>query len=257
MMTAYNTMDAKIVGLKYGTDSTVKSMRVADDNNIPYGIPVFGYVGNDNDAFRYHNNSGIITFDADFEASNSIVITVDGTAVTAVVYATSHDATMLALIAQIEADITGASASSNTGGNNRVLTITIEDANERVVSEAITGGGSQPTGTVTVASTMVFKGFSLFVQREAAVRYDLNGNVIEAATAEYEENDPINVMVEGEIIVVTGAGVDAHNQAYVIATAGATEGQVDDSATNNVILTGVTIEETVAAAGLALVRINK
>ncbi|KKK67057.1 hypothetical protein LCGC14_2957890, partial [marine sediment metagenome] len=157
-MTAYNDFDEAIAGLKYGESSDVESFVSKETAGIAFGLPLFGYEGNDNDVFRYRNNQSAMAFDADFIALNSIILTVDGTAVTAVVFSVDHDTTMALLVAQVEADITGASASSNTIGDNRTITIVIEDDDDRVVTEAITAGGSQATGTETVSSSQVFKG---------------------------------------------------------------------------------------------------
>lgn len=256
-MSAYNTLDKGVAGLKSGLDSRVKSMVVKEENGIDYGYPVFGYLADASSAYRYHNNRAKVAFDADFVASNSIVITVDGTAVTAVVYATSHAATMTALLAQIEADITGATCTlDSTDVNGRTFFIEIQDDGDRVVSEAITGGGSQATGTITYDTTMIFQGFALFTQKESPVKYDLDGNVIDAAAAKYAYKDSINVMVNGWIYVVTAAAVEANAAAYVVAT-GANEGKCDDLSTSNVALSGVMFDETVSAAGIALVRVNK
>jgi hypothetical protein len=182
-MGAYSNTDAKIAGLKQGLSSRVLSKRVAETAGIEYGYPVFGYEGNDNDAYLYHNNVGVILFDADFVTSNSIVITVDGTAVTAVPFNTSHTQTMTDLKEQIQNDITGAVVTLTDATNNRELTITIEDDNERVVAEAVTGGASQPTGTVSYTSSQIFLGLTLITHQESAVKEDLDGNVLIASTA--------------------------------------------------------------------------
>lgn len=261
-MSAYDTIDAPVAGMIEGTQSRIISKRIGDSAGIPFGIPVFGYIGDsglgtarDDNVHRYKNDSGIITFDADFEASNSIIITVNGTAVTAVVFDTDHDTTMALVVAQIEAEITGCNATSS-GVNNRILTIDI-DGTEMTVAEAITGGGSQPTGTVTYTTRMVFIGFTVFTQLEAAGRTELDGTVISAADAQYDYRDSANIMVDGEIYVVTSEAVDNLNQVYAITAAGATQGQCGDTVGSNVSLTGATFTETVAASGVAKVRVNK
>ena len=81
-MSAYNDMTESIACLKHGLDSRVKSLCVKETNGIEYGYPVFGYAGNESDVYLYHNNVGAMAFDADFVASNSIVLTVNGTATT-------------------------------------------------------------------------------------------------------------------------------------------------------------------------------
>lgn len=92
-------------------------------------------------------------FDADLVASNSIVFTINGTAVTAVPFNTDHDTTMDDLITQIEADITGSSVSLDPGDvNNRTLIISIfGQAGVETCSVVVTGGASQATGTTTLS----------------------------------------------------------------------------------------------------------
>lgn len=90
-----------------------------------------------------------LAFDADFIAANSIVVTVNGTAVTAVVYAASHAATMAALKLQIETDITDCvCVITDSDATGRTLEINV-NGDEADVSAAITGGASQAGNTVT------------------------------------------------------------------------------------------------------------
>lgn len=256
-MSAYGNIDSKMAGLKQGFDSRVESKRAYETDGLLYGYPAFGYEGNDKDAFLYHNNRAQIVWDADFVTGNSIVVTVDGTAVTAVPFNSTQAQTITDLVAQIEADITGASAeATDVSGDNRTITITIEDDDDRVVTEAVTGGASQASGTITYDSTQIFLGMVLLTQKESAQKVDADGNVLEAAVDYYEQKDAANVMIDGWITAVTGAAVSSGKAAYVVAT-GTHQGKVTDVSTDNVALTGVTIEETVAAAGLAIVRVNK
>ena len=251
-MSAYNDIETKIAGQKQSTDSgQVFSKRSAQITGIPYGMPVWGYAGNADDVYLYRDNISTMTFDGDFSAGDVISITVDGTAVTPITFAGDHDTTMAALVAQIEADITGANAT----GVARVLTIEIEDGINRVVTETVIGGG-EATGTETVSSGMIFKGISLFTQKENAVRTDLDGNVIDAADALYELKDTANIIQEGLVTVVTGASVISGMQAYTVKT-GALQGTVTTTVGSNIIMPGCTVEDDVTGAGLANVRILK
>jgi hypothetical protein len=257
-MTQYNDPTAKIAGFKQSIDSDDKTLQVAEVNGIPYGMPVFGYAGDDLKAYRYHDNQGVILFDIDFVTSNSIVITVDGTAVTAVPFNTSHTQTMTDLKEQIQADIAGAVVTLTDATNNRELTITIEDGVDRVVAEAVTGGATQPTGTITYSSSMIFEGFSRFEQQGQAQISDMESpaNVLVAGTSQLEKGDAMASMIHGDITCVVADAVQSKSQAYVVKD-GADQGKVTDAVTNNVILPGATIMETTTAAGLADVRINK
>src|SRR4030043_2369039 len=87
-----------------------------------------------------------ITFDSNFQASNSIVITVDGVACDAVVYAVSQENTMNLIKAEIEAE-TGLTDTTVTIGADpfRTLYIVREEGGVASLSVVITGGAGQPT----------------------------------------------------------------------------------------------------------------
>lgn len=257
-MPAYGNIDEKTAGLKQGLDSRVASRRSAMVDGIDFGYPTFRFAGNEKDAFMYRNNRAQIVWDGDFEASNDIDITVDGTAVTTVPFNATQAQTVTDLVAQIEADIAGASAeATDTGGDNRTITITIEDGVNRLVTEEVTGGSGQPDGTITYDSTMVFDGIAMFTQKESAQVVDADGNVVEAAEALYAEKEAANIMINGWITGVTADAVVSTSDGYVIIAAGADQGKLTDTASGNVALSGVTFDEDVAAAGLAIIRVNK
>jgi len=256
-MSAYNTLDKAFPGLKYGIDSRVVSRAVKEANGLDFGRPVFGYAGNEKDIYNYHQDRSQTVFDADFVASNSIVATVNGTAVTAVVFDTDQATTITALAAQIEADIAGATATlTDTGGDNRTIVIDI-DGVDVVVTWAITGGASQAGDTVTVSSRQVFIGIALFTQRESAVKKDLDGNILEAADAKYAYKTAANVMVNGWIYAMKGAvAVNNLTTAYVIKS-GATQGKLTND-TNAQAISGVVFDSVeVSGTEYVRVRINK
>jgi hypothetical protein len=91
-----------------------------------------------------------VVFDADFVASNSIVFTINGEAVTAVPFNADQATTMGDLDTQIEADIDDAVVTIDAGDTNtRTLDISIPGTGVQSCSVAITGGASQPDETVT------------------------------------------------------------------------------------------------------------
>ena len=224
-MPAYGDNDQAIAGLTYGKDKEVRSLVSKQITGINFGLPVFGYEGNDNDVFGFHNNVSAMDFDGDFVTGNSIILTVDGVAVTAVPFNADHDTTMADLITQVEADIAGASAVSNTGGDNNTITITIEDGIDRVVTEAITGGAGQVTGTETVSSSQIFKACAIHTHKEAPARNDVDGSVVLAASALYELNSSLNGMIEGFVWLTASGTAASGKPVYVIGT-GANQGEV-------------------------------
>jgi hypothetical protein len=93
-----------------------------------------------------------VTFDQDFVASNSIVFTINGTAVTAVPFNADQQTTMGDLETQIEAEISG-SAVTISGSPYREMTITITDSVVSSISVVTTGGASQPTASFSYDDT--------------------------------------------------------------------------------------------------------
>jgi hypothetical protein len=93
-----------------------------------------------------------VTFDADFVASNSIVFTINGVAVTAVPFNTDQQTTMGDLETQIETDIAN-SAVTIGASPYREMTITITDSVVSSLSIVITGGASQPGYTLSYDNT--------------------------------------------------------------------------------------------------------
>ena len=94
-----------------------------------------------------------ITLSADLVASNAIVVTVDGTALSAINYATSHAATLTAIATAIQATAGVLTAVAS----GRVITVTGANPGDPfAIGMTITGGASQ--ATVTVAETTAASG---------------------------------------------------------------------------------------------------
>ena len=101
-----------------------------------------------------------ITLDADLVTSNSVVVTINGTALSAVVYATSHDATMAAIATAIQANADVLTATSS----GRVITVTGANAGDPfTLAMTITSGASQ--ANVTIAETTPASGAAYAVLR--------------------------------------------------------------------------------------------
>jgi hypothetical protein len=233
-MGAYETIDPAIAGLQYGLDNDVETWRAAEE--IPFGRGVFGYVGDEKNAYLYKLDTSTTVFDADFVASNSIVATVNGVAVTAVVFDTDQATTMSNLEAQIEADISGAEATlTDTGGDNRTIAIFIKGVSV-VVTWAVTGGASQPGDTVTTSSAQIFLGVSAITHREAA------------GTNSYKVKDAANILIKGKLYVLTNAAVNANTAAYVASA--------DSLFSTSGYDTKSRYRSSIASAGLALVEVR-
>jgi len=105
------------------------------------------------------SNAATVVFDADFEASNAIVFTINGTAVTSVDFIADHDTTMAALKTQIESDITDSTVTIDaTDETGRTLIIEVfSGAGVETASVVVTGGTSQPAGTITFVNSDDYK----------------------------------------------------------------------------------------------------
>lgn len=90
-----------------------------------------------------------ITFSADFVASNSIAATINTVAITPVVYATSHAATLTALAAAIALN-TDVQSATVTGTRTIRVTGDTFGLAINITGVVVTGGASQPTATVTL-----------------------------------------------------------------------------------------------------------
>lgn len=234
-MTAYSTLTARLAGLKQGLDSRVESRPAGQI--IQFGRPVMGYAA-DNRAYPYVDDGKIVA-SADLSASNSTVVTINGVALTAVVYGTSHIATMNAIIAMIESSVSGADAYLDTADtNNRTIIVRIKGV--EVVASAVTSGGGAVTWTASLVNDQIFLGVSLRTMKE------------HNAQNQYNANEAVNVMVEGWITVDAGAAVNENNAVYLI-TSGAYKGQFGASGT---AVADAQYTSTVGAAGLVDIRLK-
>lgn len=154
--------------------------------------------------FEVGARRGIITFSADFVASNSIAVTVNGVAITPVVYATSHAATFAALIAAID----GLSSCSCTGdATARTLLIKPTDSDaDPVITCTVTLGASQATATIQTAINDMFEGCPVTLDTDGTViRYNSlatqNTQVIGYAIKEAVSGELVTVALLGRAIV--------------------------------------------------------
>lgn len=91
-------------------------------------------------------NTDVITFNADFVASNSIVATVNSVALTAVPF-TTDQATTIALVAAEIATVPEVASATVTGA--REITVVFNVGGANVVDSVVTTGGvSQPTASI-------------------------------------------------------------------------------------------------------------
>lgn len=211
--------DNTITGVKQSLGGKVEGQWMsAEAGGISYGLPVFTYLGERVKAYKYHNDTGKLVFDADFITANSIVITVNGESTDPVVFATDHDTTAEAVRAAIAGlAIVDACVLDTADTNTRTFLIQVKGA-EAVVSEAITLGSTQATGTVTYGSSQIFIGVAMRVEQAPSLS--------SASNLGYEYQDSMAVIAaEAEVSVKPNAAVLAQGVAYVVTTAGDDLGQ--------------------------------
>lgn len=166
-MGAYGFPDSALLGLVQSNEEDLAGIP-AGVSTLKPGDLVFSYKG-DNVAWPYFADVTKLALDGDLSASNSTVITVNGTATSAVVYATSHAATMTAIINAINGlAITGVAAvkavldSSDTNG--RTILVLTKGAT-CTASGAVTGGSARTVTATTGLVGSLFRGVVKYATR--------------------------------------------------------------------------------------------
>lgn len=139
--------------------------------------------------------------------ANSTVVTLNGVALTPVVYATSNAATLTALAALIAAQPGIASATSDGSAN---ILVYAEQGFNIVATAVTTLGGSQPTWTSTYTNDNVFYGVSVYIQN----KMNLYGPQGSAGAAPYIPGDAVPVLTRGRIYVTVENTVTSDSPVY-------------------------------------------
>lgn len=228
-MTAYGNQDSAIAGGKVFGDSEVVT-RLAG-GIIDFGKPVVQYAGDSDKCYQYLLDKSVATFAADFVASNSIALTVNGLTAT-VAFDTDQATTKAALVAAVDA-LAGVTC---TAGAGRAINIITEGA-VCTASVVITGGVSQTTMSQVLSCSGSLFGVALRTQK-------LDG--------QYNAQDAVNVLREGEIWVLTNDTVVANTAAYLVAATGV---WTDESSGN--VSTGYYFRSSTSGAALARLEVIK
>jgi hypothetical protein len=229
-MTAYGNIDSALAGLLVG-DAEVVS-RVAG-NECNFGMPAVVFSGDAEKVFQYVLDKSVLTFSADFVASNSIAVSVDGTAITPVVFDTNHATTFAAVVAAIN----GLANVTATAGAGRSINISMDDHSAITVVAAVTLGASQATSSQVLSCTGSVFGVFPRVQKVGG---------------QFNQYDNTPIVREGEMWVMTADAVVANATAYLVAASGVF---TDDSSGN--VTTGYVFRTATSGAALARVEIIK
>lgn len=246
-MAAYGNIDQAFPGLLFGLNARrqIETWRATEE--MGFGIPVFGYVGDALNMYPAKQDIGIITLDADFVLDNVITttLTIDGVAQTpvATTWDTDHDTTMDNHKDDLEAAFTGLEVTLTDATDNREFTLFLKGKNIQVAS-VITLGASQANITITYNNNQIFLGVTSFTQKGSIDTVGVN-----------EENDPSNVLTHGKLWVEPDTTVQANTDAYVIWQIGADQGKFTATATNN-YATGCKFRENTTSQGYSVVEVN-
>lgn len=250
-----NELDVALVGqIANTTDRTIKTRNAQQAIKFGRAVVVGATAGVD--VKNIFDSKVSVTYSVDFVASNSIPMSVQigaatAVAITPVVYATSHAATFAALIAAINA-LDGVSAVAGTG---REIIITVDGAvdNITVSNYTVTGGAGQPTLTIAYTSTDVFEGVAVIRHGQPAI---INGD------DQYQINDPVNVMTRGSVWVEVVATVAYGDSVYVQNDKAYTtnQGQFTNVSSGNLLVSGAKFVSgangTTSTPALARVELN-
>jgi len=210
-MGAYNDMAPGVAGLLVSSEKEVDT-GIAQEAMTP-GVPVFSYNGQGNKVWKYKSDVTKLVFSGDLGASNSTVITINGTAATAVVYATSHAATMAAILVQIKAVTIGGylvdAVLDTADTNNRTILVRTKGV-ACVASGAVTGGSAV---TITATTGLVGSVFRGIVALQHGVPTTIGGS------ASFAQYDAIPVAYSTDIWAQAGSG-SANAKAYIDTTTG-------------------------------------
>lgn len=171
-------------------------------------------------------NVATATLSGALGASNSTVVTVDGEATTATVYATSDSATKAAILAKVLALPGVVTAAWST--NDLIITTENSDA---VVTVVVTGG-SAVTATYAYASSAGLAGIAVYTPKEGTIPTPEQPS----QTVEYQLCDTVGVLTEGLIWVPLATGILPTDvvPAYVVTAAGADRGKLTTVSTGNI-----------------------
>lgn len=248
-MGAYGSPDIAVAGLLEGFPNLVDSAIAQED--IAYGAPVFGVVGQENKAYNFHYDKATVTLSAALVASDTVSITIHGKTFDKV-YATSHKATVEALVADIneDADLAKLGIVATITDTTTQLVFVVQapysgDAGVSAVSVSSAGAGTATIASV-VSSAGKFLGIAVFVQN--------GGATWGAGTSCWKNKSAVNILRDGRIYVPAVAGVKDKEAAYVITGGSGTKGVFSNTSSDNYDIGGYFRSNV--AGGLALLEVR-
>lgn len=193
--TSYNfLMTIGVAGELYDIGFNNVLTPVASVEQIPIGVGVAKVIGQDLQVRLPHQDIVSVLQSTSLVTSNSTVVTLNGIALTPVVFATSNAATMNAIAALIAAQPFIASA---TFDGTATINIQAEQGFAVSATFVTTAGSGQPTWTSTYTNDNVFYGVSIYIQN----KMNLLGPQGSAGAAPYFVGDAVSTLTRGRIYI--------------------------------------------------------
>jgi len=183
---------------------------------IPVGRGVAKVVGEDYAVRMFAQNQSVIVLDGDLVTSNSVAVSVNGIALTPIVFAVDHDTTMGVIAAAILAEPNIAS-SVVSDANNRTITVIADQGEVAIVNSfVVTLGAGQATATITNGTQDSFYGVALRIQNKANLLTATGSN----GSAPYYATDTVSLLTKGRVYVYVDQDVTSDDPVYVRFVAG-------------------------------------
>ena len=209
--TSYPTeMEIASEGLRADSGfGNVLSPRAAED--IVIGSAVSKVGGVDYQIRLPAQNLATIVLDADLVASNSIAVSVNGVALTPIVFSVDHLTTM-GLIATAIALEPGIASATVGGASNRTITVVSEQLEVSFINSfVVTLGASQAVATITNTSSDSLYGIALRIQNKMNLYAQTGSN----GASPYYEGDCVSMLTKGRVYVVVEDTVTSDDEVWV------------------------------------------
>ena len=175
---------------------------------IPVGLGVAKVIGADYQVQLPHLDQSILTASTDLVASNSTIVTVNGVALSPVVYLTSNAVTMGLIATAIAAQPNIQSATYPGSGD--AITVIASPGYSVSLSAVTTLGSGQPTWSQVQSTREYFYGVALYIQNKA----NLLGPQGSAGASPYYVGDVVPTMTRGRVWVFPENTVNSDSAVY-------------------------------------------
>lgn len=168
-------------------------------------------------------NTASVVISADLVTGNSIAATVNGVVVPPVAFITSSASTMAALATAIENNVPTVISAVASGVNNNTITVISQEGTASAISSfVVTGGASQPTGTVTASQSGTFYGVAQAGYAYQNTFFPLagpNASISSSTGTPYYNGAIVPTLTQGRIYVIPESVVTSNSPVYLRVTA--------------------------------------